>query len=200
MSGKVEIQRLKEILKALMQKKGYKYDDLARELHVSVTTVKRMMNKEELSLSRFFQILEWLGVSLSEISSLVGEGGRERFPELTDSQEQFLCDQSDHAVILEELMVGRSLESIQKKFKLTPASLQKYLLALDKENLIELMPNGQVRRLIKNMKVRRGGPFSHRIAERLGVIAKENVEQGLIFGNQTPKFSFHFNTNLWMSK
>jgi hypothetical protein len=50
------------------------------------------------------------------------------------------------------------------------------------------------------MKVRRGGPFSHRIAERLGVIAKENVEQGLIFGNQTPKFSFHFNTNLWMSK
>src|SRR5947207_2958696 len=109
MSESTEIRRLKELLKALIHKKGYKYEDLARVLDVSLTTVKRLLNNGELSLERFYQILDWLGVSLSELASLNGDGGRERFPEFTDAQEHFLVENSDCAVVLDDIMSGKPL-------------------------------------------------------------------------------------------
>lgn len=198
MADLTDIRLLKQTLKSLIKKKGYKYSDLATHLKTSLATVKRILNHDELSVSRLYEIVHWLGLSLAEVVELSESGGRATYPEFTDEQERFLAENSDFAVILEEVITGRSVEQIQKQYKLSRTSLEKYLLGLDRENLIELQPNGRVRRLVRNMKIRRGGPLSLLVAERLGEIAKENVDLGLTIGNKPPKFSFHFNTNLLM--
>ena len=198
MAETTEIRLLKQSIKSIIRKRGYTYQDLADKLGLSLATVKRILNQDELSLTRLYAIADWLGLSVSEIIELSKEGGRPSFPEFTEEQERFLAEHADCAVILEEVIAGRSFEEIRKRYKLSKESLEKYLLRLDRENLIELRSGNRVRRLVRNMKIKRGGPLSSAVAERLGEVAKENIELGLRVGNIPQKFSFHFNTNLWM--
>ena len=196
MAESTDVHQLKTTIKGIMRKKGHKYEDLAKALGVSVNTVKRVLNKEDLSVQRLHDILKWLGVSLAEVATLNEELGRLVFSRLTEQQERFLAQNTAHYFIFEELTVGSSIKQVQKKFNLNDQSMQRYLLELDQQNILELHANGRVRMLVKGLIARRGGSVCQLLSDKLAPIVKEYTELGLLFGKKLPTFNMEFNTNL----
>ncbi len=172
-----ENRKLKDLIKAIMKKKSYTYEDLAKAMNVSVPTVKRILNRDELSLPRFLFILEWLGMSLTHIAKLAEEGEHSDKVEYSVEQEQFLADHPHHFYILMELRQGFSVEQLTKKFNLTKKSMQKYLIDLDRCGLIELQANDRVKlNRAHPSDALAGGPiertYRHKAAE---VISEANL-------------------------
>lgn len=135
-----KIGEIKNTLKTLLKKKKQTYTDLANHLNCSEPTVKRILGAEELTLSRLLQICDFLNVTLAEIESLIQKGGREEF-RLTDKQQMFLVQNKSHFAYLMEVYQGLSTEQIAEKHKLTAKSTQKYLINLEKHDLIKVNKN-----------------------------------------------------------
>lgn len=138
-----KIGEIKEVLKSLLKKKKKTYADLAEYLNCSEPTIKRILGLEELSLSRLLQICDFLDVSLSEIEGLIQKGGREEF-HLSEKQQLFLVQNKSYFAYLMEVYSGLTTEQIAEKYKLNSKSTQKYLIQLEKYDLIKVTKN-QVR-------------------------------------------------------
>ncbi len=167
MTEQTEVRRTKEAIKSVMKRKGYKYEDLAKTLGVTVTTVKRFLNKDDLSVHRLFTILEWLGLSLEQLGKLSEQYRKEQYERYSEEQEEFLVDHPDHHHILYELMDGLTAEQLQRKFNLSTKSIERYLMDLDHHNFIELHANNRVRLLNKGtIAFRDGGTLQIKTSTR----------------------------------
>lgn len=121
--------KLRVTIKGLMKKRGVTYDDLATALQVSHSTVKRILNLEDLSLNRVEQIAKFFDMDAFELMSLcqeinvVGE-------ELTEEQELFLAQNSDVAHYFWMLLNGMSSDDITQRCGFTTAQTEKHLSTL----------------------------------------------------------------------
>lgn len=129
--------QLKEALKQQLKTKGLTYQDLAEHLEVSEVTVKRMMSKEEIPLSRFLAICDWLEVSLTELEKIANYTTMNQTQRFTKEQEAFLSKNPNYFAFLFQLYAHDTPEVIQKKFSLTQKSLNLYLIRLEKLDLIK---------------------------------------------------------------
>ena len=129
--------QLKEVLKKQLKLKGLSYTDLADHLKVSEVTVKRMMSKEEIPLSRFLTICEWLEISLTELEKIASYTNINQIVRFTEDQEKFLAKNPTYLAFLFQLYTQETPEQIQKNFQLTQKSLNLYLLRLENVNLIK---------------------------------------------------------------
>lgn len=93
-----------------------------------------------MSLSRLLQICDFLDVGLAEIEGLIQKGGRKEF-HLTEKQQIFLVQNKSYFAYLMEIYSGLSTEQIADKYKLNSKSTQKYLLQLEKHDLIKVYKN-----------------------------------------------------------
>ncbi len=187
MTESAEIQQMKITLKTVMKRKKLKYEDLAKALDCSVTTIKRILNKDDLSLRRLGQILEWLGISFQELVTLAEDTSRDTYTTYSEEQSQFLFDNLEHACILDDLQCGITAEEIADRFNLSKKSMQKYLLDLDKMNLIEYHPGGRVKLLARgSFRMRRGTKFLKKISENALRVASQLSLHG-IDGHFSPR-------------
>ncbi len=189
MSEALEIRRMKDLIKTIMRKKGRTYEELAKVLKVSPTTVKRVLNKDDLTLQRLHEILAWLGLTFAEVATLSEQGGKEGMKQYSTEQEQFLAKNLDYLCIWEGLVNGMSPEQLAKKYRLNAKSLQKYLFTLDKHDLIELLSNGRVRTK-PMMAWRKNGPVRTQLSDRLAKVVNDLINQGMRFGRDYPRFGF----------
>lgn len=151
------IGEMKEVLKTLLKKKKQTYADLALHLNCSEPTVKRILGNEELTLTRLLQICDFLNVSLGEIEGMIQKGGREEF-HLSEKQQKFLVQNKNHFAYLMEIYQGLSAEQISEKYKLTTKSTQKYLINLEKHDLIKVNKNN-VKPFNKSFPSLKNGPL-----------------------------------------
>ncbi len=135
-----KIGEIKAVLKSLLKKKKQTYLDLAEHLNCSEPTVKRILGLEELSLSRLLQICDFLNITLAEIENLIQKGGREEF-HLSEKQQLFLVQNKSHFAYLMEIYNGLSAEQIADKYNLSQKSTQKYLIQLEKFDLVKVIKN-----------------------------------------------------------
>ena len=136
MSG-LSPQQLKTALKSLMKRQGKSYQHLADHLGLSLVSVKRIMSKEEVSVSRFLEICDWLDVKLSEVEKIAGYNQTNRKVHFTEEQETFLSEHPEYMSFLFNLYTGETPEQVQARYGLTAKSLQLYLIRLEKNNLIK---------------------------------------------------------------
>ncbi len=129
--------QLKEALKKQLKLKGLTYTDMAAHLKVSEVTVKRMMSKEEIPLSRFLAICEWLEINLTELEKLANYNNLHEVVRFTAEQEKFLAKNPNYLAFLFQLYTDDTPEQIQKNFSLTQKSLNLYLIRLENLNLIK---------------------------------------------------------------
>lgn len=142
--GLFKTTEIKKSLKQILKTRKQKYSDLASHLDCSIPTVKRMLSSEEISLSRLLQICEFLDVNLTDLESMVKASKQVEY-KFTEKQEVFLVNHKNYFAFLIEIYNGNSSDQIAKKYHLTDRSMQKYLMGLEKYDLIKVSGKNKVR-------------------------------------------------------
>ncbi len=132
-----------ELKKALKSRK-VKYARLAREMGLSESGVKKMLNGKDLSFNKLSQILAAAEISVPDFFQTMGEGSPLEL-RLTEKQEEFFLKHPNYYnFFLQLLSEELDWKTLKKLHELTQTSVDRYLLKLDQLGLIELHPGNEV--------------------------------------------------------
>lgn len=141
------------------------YADLAQALGMAESSVKRMLAKGDMPLSRIDAICRALRLDFADLARRVADS-QPLLKELTQSQEQAVV--ADKKLLLMAICVLSqwTLEQITTTYRLTEAEGVKYLAQLDRIGIIELRPLNRYRlKLAKTFRWRPHGPVMHYFRE-----------------------------------
>jgi transcriptional regulator with XRE-family HTH domain len=161
-----ELQKIKGILKLLLKKKNITYEMLAEQMECSVPTVTRFLGTEELTLTRLLQLCEILDIDLADVQNLMAS---EKAPNesFTPEQETFLVKNKNILSFLMKLFSDETPKQIAEKYKLTAKATDKYLMALEKQNLIRVTGKQKVKTVFKSLPTFGDGPLGRAYFEAI---------------------------------
>lgn len=143
------------------------YADLARGLEMAESSVKRMLAKGDMSLSRIDAICRVLKLDFGELARRVADA-QPLLKELTQEQEKAVV--ADKKLLLCAICVLSqwTLEQITGEYRLSEAECIKYFAQLDRIGIIELRPLNRYRlKLAKTFRWRPHGPVMHYFRENV---------------------------------
>jgi transcriptional regulator with XRE-family HTH domain len=158
---------LVEALKRSLKAQGMTYPVVAKQLQLSVATVKRMFSEGNFTLDRLDQLCSLLAIDLSDLAKLA-EGHSRKLGELTEAQEVELV--KDHKLLFVTYLVinGYSYADLLGSTVFDQHELVRLLARLDRLKLIELLPHNRIKLLISpSFTWRRNGPIERFFIERL---------------------------------
>ena len=145
-------------LKAELKAAGLTYADLARQLGLAESSVKRMFAKSDMPLSRVDEVLRVLKLDFAEVARKVADAQPLR-RELSAEQEAAVV--ADRKLLLLAIcaLSQWSFEQIVQTYHYTPAECVQYLARLDRLGIIELRPLNRYRlKVAKGFRWRPHGP------------------------------------------
>jgi len=148
------VSALKKELKAAQMT----YADLARGLDMAESSVKRMLAKGDMALSRIDAICRVLKLDFAELARRVADA-QPLLSQLTQEQEKAVV--ADKKLLLCAICVLSQWtpEQITTEYRLTEAECIKYFAQLDRIGIIELKPLNRYRlKLAKTFRWRPHGP------------------------------------------
>ena len=151
-------QALVTALKAELRRAGITYAELARELGLAESSVKRIFARGDMTLARIDEVLAVLRLDFAELARQVAQATPAR-RELTEEQEQAVV--RDPKLLLTTLCVLSqwSVEQIVATYTLSRPQATACLMALHRLGLIELRPLNRYRlKLDKTFRWRPDGP------------------------------------------
>jgi transcriptional regulator with XRE-family HTH domain len=151
-------QDLITALKAELKAAGITYADLARELGMAESSIKRVFAKADMPLSRIDEVLRVLKMDFADLARQVADAQPLR-RELTHEQEAAVV--ADRKLLLVAIcaLSQWTFEQIVATYTLTEAECVKCLLQLDKLGFIELRPLNRYRlKVAKGFRWRPNGP------------------------------------------
>ncbi|ABE42418.1 helix-turn-helix domain-containing protein [Polaromonas sp. JS666] len=146
------------VLKKELKAAQMTYADLARALGMAESSVKRMLAKGDMPLSRIDAICRALKLDFSELARRVADT-QPLLAELTEVQEKAVV--ADKKLLLAAICVLSqwTLEQMTDSYRLSEAECIKYLAQLDRIGIIELKPMNRYRlKLAKTFRWRPHGP------------------------------------------
>lgn len=164
MSGSLTlIETLKNNLKA----RGITYKILAEKWHLSEASVKRIMSGGDLSLSRIEEACLLMKISFSELIKLAPFDAETVDQVLKPEHEEEFAKEIKLYHFWSLLVAGQTIKQIEKKYVISVADVQKYLLQLDHMQLIELHPKNRIKILQPNRTLlRKDGPMGRILLEQ----------------------------------
>jgi len=137
------------------------YADLAQQLGMAESSVKRMLAKGDMPLSRIDAICRALALDFADLARHVADN-QPLLRELTPEQERAVV--ADKKLLLMAICVLSqwTLEQVTTTYRLTEAEGIQYLAQLDRIGIIELRPLNRYRlKLAKTFRWRPHGPVMH---------------------------------------
>lgn len=148
------VQAIKQALKA----SGMTYADLARAMGMAESSVKRMMAKGDMPLSRVDAVCRALKLDFADLARQVADAQPLR-GELTHAQEQAVVADKKLLLVAICVLSQWSLEQITANYRLSPAECIGLMAQLDRIGIIELRPLHRYRlKLAKTFRWRAHGP------------------------------------------
>ncbi|GAB3552206.1 helix-turn-helix transcriptional regulator [Noviherbaspirillum agri] len=145
-------------IKDELKSAGMTYADLAQKLKMSESSVKRMLAKGEMPLSRVDTICSALKIDFAELARRVADA-QPLLAELTLAQEKAVVADKKLLLVAICVLSQWTLEQIIAHYRLTEAEAIKYLVQLDRLGIIELRPLNRYRlKLAKTFRWRPHGP------------------------------------------
>ena len=141
------------------------YAQLAQALGMAESSVKRMLAKGDMPLSRVDAICRVLKIDFADLARQVADH-QPLLKELTQAQEAAVV--ADKKLLLMAICVLSqwTLEQITASYRLTEAEGIQYLAQLDRIGIIELRPLNRYRlKLAKTFRWRAHGPVMHNFRE-----------------------------------
>ncbi|MGZ3746250.1 MAG: helix-turn-helix domain-containing protein [Pseudobdellovibrionaceae bacterium] len=162
----INSQKIKNVFKDLLKKKGITYEEVAEQLDCSLPTVNRILGPEEITLSRVLELCEILDMSFSDLAAMTKEDiqKEERF---TEEQESFLAKNGHLFAYFIKLLGKETPKQIAEEYGLNQRSTDKYLIALEKEGLIKVSNKNKVRTVFESMPRLGRGPLGRTYYERI---------------------------------
>jgi DNA-binding Xre family transcriptional regulator len=134
------------------------YADLALKLNMAESSVKRMLAKGDMALSRIDAICRALKLDFAELARRVADA-QPLLAELTQAQEKAVVADKKLLLVAICVLSQWTLEQITAAYRLTEAEGVKYLAQLDRIGIIELRPLNRYRlKLAKTFRWRPHGP------------------------------------------
>ncbi len=158
---------LVETLKKGLRQRGLTYARVARALHLSESSVKRLFSQRDLSLERVEQICRLMKIELTDLLELM-HAAEARIAELTEEQEKVLVD--DPKLLLVGILAISfwSFADILKTFRISRTDLVRLLVRLDRMRVIDLLPDNVIKvRLARNFAWRKDGPLQRFFEARI---------------------------------
>jgi len=151
-------QDLVTALKAELKTAGITYADLAQELGMAESSIKRIFAKADMPLSRIDEVLRVLKMDFADLARKVADAQPLR-RELTHEQEAAVV--ADRKLLLVAIcaLSQWTFEQIVATYTLTEAECVKCLVQLDRLGFIELRPLNRYRlKVAKGFRWRPNGP------------------------------------------
>ena len=148
-----------DVMKQELKAQDMTYADVAEQLDMSESSVKRMFSKKEMPLTRVDDICRLLNTDFAEISRRVSQAVP-LTSELTYEQE--IAVSKDPKLLLCAICVLSywAFEQIVQTYQITEAETTRCLVTLDKLGVIELKPLNRYRlKVAKTFKWRSDGPI-----------------------------------------
>jgi transcriptional regulator with XRE-family HTH domain len=195
-------QDLITVLKAELRRAGLTYADVARELGLAESSVKRLFSKGDMPLSRIDEVLAVLKMDFAELAREVAAASPPR-RELTLEQERAVV--ADPKLLLAAIctLSQWTIEQITDAYTLSKPQAVACLLALDKLGFIELRANNRYRlKIDKTFRWRPDGPVmqffrEHAVADYFqGGFDGPGELLMLVHGQVTPAQAAMFNERL----
>ena len=148
------VQALKSELKAARMT----YADLARALGMAESSVKRMLAKGDMPLSRVDAICRALKIDFAELARRVADA-QPLLKELTHEQEKAVVKDKKLLLVAINVLSQWTLEQITSAYRISEAECIASLAQLDRIGIIELRPLNRYRlKLAKTFRWRPHGP------------------------------------------
>ena len=157
------------VLKKELKSAQMTYADLAQGLGMAESSVKRMLAKGDMALSRIDAICRVLKLDFAELARRVADA-QPLLKELTQEQEKAVV--SDKKLLLCAICVLSqwTLEQITSEYRLTEAECIKAFAHLDRLGIIELRPLNRYRlKLAKTFRWRPHGPVMNFFREHVAL-------------------------------
>jgi len=148
-------------LKAELRAAGLTYADLAREIGLAESSVKRLFAKADMPLSRIDEILRVLKLDFADLARTVADA-RPLRRELTDEQEAAVV--ADRKLLLLAIccLSQWTFEQIVSTYAVSDSECVQGLVQLDRLGIIELKPLNRYRlKVAKTFRWRPDGPVMH---------------------------------------
>jgi DNA-binding Xre family transcriptional regulator len=134
------------------------YADLAQELGMSESSVKRMLSVGEMSLSRVDAICRAVKLDFADLARRVADN-QQLVSEMTQEQERAVVADKKLLLVAICVLSRWTMEQITASYRLTDAQVVQCLAQLDRIGVIELRPLNRYRlRLAKGFRWRPHGP------------------------------------------
>jgi len=160
-------QDLISALKTELKAAGITYAQLAGHLGMAESSIKRIFARGDMPLSRIDEVLRVLKMDFAELARLVADA-RPLRRELTQEQEAAVV--ADRRLLLVAIcaLSRWTFEQIVAAYSLTEAECIRYLLVLDKLDIIEMRPLNRYRlKLAKGFRWRADGPVMRYFREQV---------------------------------
>lgn len=146
-------------LKKLLKSKGLTYKDVASHLELSEAGVKRMFAQKDFSLSRLDDLCALLDIEISDLSELMLRS-QDLTQKLSFDQESNLVADIKMLMLAHLLMAHWTCEQVLAEYEYGELELVRYLAALDRMKIIDLLPNNRVKlRVSRDFKWIKNGPI-----------------------------------------
>jgi DNA-binding Xre family transcriptional regulator len=153
------------VLKKELKAAQMTYADLARSLDMAESSIKRMLAKGDMPLSRIDAICRALKLDFAELARRVADA-QPLLKELTQEQEKAVVGDKKLLLCAICVLSQWTLEQISTAYRLTEAECIKYLAQLDRIGIIELRPLNRYRlKLAKTFRWRPHGPVMNYFRE-----------------------------------
>ena len=154
-------------LKAELKAAGLTYADLAQQLGMAESSIKRIFAKGDMPLSRIDEVLRVLKMDFADLARKIADAQPLR-SELTHEQEAAVI--ADRKLLLMAICAFSqwTFEQIVATYTVTEAECVKYLVQLDKLGIIELRPLNRYRlKVAKGFRWRPHGPVMQYFREHV---------------------------------
>jgi transcriptional regulator with XRE-family HTH domain len=182
MTGNLEKTMIFQAFKTLLKERGVTYSDLAERTRSSESTIKRIFSLEECSLTRLVEMLDTVGLSLSDVVAFAAEKKVESST-FSIEAEEFLARSLDYFFVSRKLFHHRSVTEVRRREKLSQAAMTKYLKKLDDLKVLKWMPEDKIHFLHADfLRFRDDGPLKKAVykawAPKLHALALNNMGDG----------------------
>lgn len=149
MKTALKLEKCLLAIKKELKHKRITYQQIADKLGVSLLTIKRQLNADDITFNKLLLLCDAANLSLTEILGDI-ENKKVKHTSFTAEQDLAFCENNSLFYYFTELFFNKkSAKSIENEYALTPASTHRYLRKLEDIGLISLSIKGHVSFLIE---------------------------------------------------
>ncbi|OFZ45790.1 MAG: hypothetical protein A2381_09325 [Bdellovibrionales bacterium RIFOXYB1_FULL_37_110] len=181
-------------LKMILKSKKLSYKKLAGKVSFSESTLKNIFYAGNASLERIIEICNAAEIEFPDLVNLSSKEDESEFS-FTLEQEKFLADHPNFYYYFREIFFEKkSLEEMERKFKLTRKTTLKYLKKLEEFKLLEVHPNNRIKFLkYGKLKWIYNGPWTKKMfpkySQKVTELLIENLDNSDYYSSLVGYFS-----------